>query len=110
MCCWHKSTAREAVVVLNPHYHRIFSTGNPLFDRLTIIRETRTYLTVAPSPLVAVMIEGGLSEVMRADGMSLLLLAGVFSYDPDEPSSRVVRPQHTRNHRKRLVQQSSTVT
>ena len=53
--------------------------------KLPFVNDASTYIRIKPSPLTAMLIQGGVSLMTRGKGQSVVLEPFLFSEDPDFP-------------------------
>ena len=59
--------------------------------KLPFVNDASTYIRIKPSPLTAMLIQGGVSLMTRGKGQSVVLEPFLFSEDPDFPEDGVSR-------------------
>lgn len=64
--------------------------SDPLDPNIPFVREVSTYVQVARSPLRVLMLEGGISSILRGYDQWIHLTPANFSGDPDYPEHAVM--------------------
>ncbi|CAG0896667.1 unnamed protein product [Darwinula stevensoni] len=88
---WDKPQISVPARFLPYGYYRFRYTvgmiGIPILEKIKIERTAETFVEVIPSPLLPMVLPGGISRILRSRTDSVELQPGLYSQDPDNPNN-----------------------